>query len=438
MRKHIFSVLTLALILASSGTLRAATPPNGMTAPPLSLDQAVATALQLNPAYRSAVVGVDAARAQLGQAEAPLLPGVALSDSYQSVSTVAKLSTPIGALPFSAVNATNSPILAMQYTLFDGGIRNAHVGQAAAGLSAAESQLVQARGATIATVSSAYFGVLIAQQMSAVATRAVDVAQKHESEAKLFLANGTIPRADLLRAQAELANERVRMIAAVGGVKLAENQLNMVLGVPLTNQYRLTEPLSTSPPTFVLSNLLETAFAQRGDLAAARAAGSAARKGIDAAKGSRAPQINAMISDGNTQPAVVGGFHNQFAVGLTAVWTLFDNGYSRNGIALAEAGLKQAQLGVTQLQSGIELQIRQAYLREQIAAEQVIAAQKLVTVSDETRRLSALRYRGGVGTELELEDADLGDRAAWETLARAQGDLRVAIVELRFASGLLQ
>ena len=437
MRKNIFSVLALTLVLASGGTVRAATPANGMTAPPLSLDQAVATALQLNPAYRSAVVGVDAARAKLGQAEAPLLPGVALSDSYQSVSTVAKLSTPIGALPFSAVNTTNSPILAMQYTLFDGGIRNAHVGQAAAGLSAAESQLVQARGATIAAVSSAYFGVLIARQMSAVANRAVDVAQKHETEAKLFLANGTIPRADLLRAQAQLANERVRMIAAAGGVKLAENQLNMVLGVPLTNQYRLTEPLSTSPPMFVLSNLLETAFAQRGDLAAARAAVRAARKGIDAAKGSRAPQINAMISDGNTQPAVVGGFHNQFAIGLTAVWTLFDNGYSRNGIALAEAGLKQAELGVTQLQSGIELQIRQAYLREQIAAEQVIAAQKLVTVSDETRRLSALRYRGGVGTELELEDSDLGDRAAWETLARAQGDLRVAIVELRFASGLL-
>ncbi|MHB8462538.1 MAG: TolC family protein [Vulcanimicrobiaceae bacterium] len=436
MRKHLNFVLALSLILASAGTLRAATPDGGMAVQSLSLDQAVAIALRLNPAYLSAAAGVDAARAQLGQAEAPLLPGVALSDSYQSVSTVAKLSTPIGALPFSAVNATNSPILAMQYTLFDGGIRNAHVGQAAAGLSAAESQLVQARGATIAAVSSAYFGVLIAQQMSDVANRAVNVVKKHEVEAQLFLKNGTIPRADLLRAQAELANERVRMIAAVGGVKLAENQLNMVLGVPLTNHYRLTEPLSTTPPAFVLSNLLDTAFAQRGDLAAARAAVRAARKGIDVAKGSRAPKIDAMISDGNTQPAVVGGFHNQFAIGLTAVWTLFDNGYSRNGIALAEAGLKQAELGVTQLQSGMELQIRQAYLREQIASEQVIAAQKLVAVSDESRRLAALRYRGGVGTELELEDADLGDRAAWETLARAQGDLRVAIVELRFASGL--
>ncbi|MGC8485967.1 MAG: TolC family protein [Candidatus Baltobacteraceae bacterium] len=437
MNKRLLITIALAVTLLPSGALRAATTPAAISAQPLSLDAAVKIALLQNNSYRSAAVGVDAARATLGEAEAPLLPGVALQDSYQSVSTVAKLSTPIGALPFSAVNATNSPILAMQYTLFDGGIRNAHVGQAAAGLSAAESQLVQARGATIAAVSQAYFGVLTAERMNSVAQRAVEVARQHEQQAELFLKNGTIPRADLLRAQAELANENVRAIGAAGAVKLAENQLDMVLGVPLTNRYVLTDPLGLAPPAFHLSNLLTTALARRGDLAAARAAVRAARKGIAAAKASRVPQVNAIISDGNTQPAVVGGYHNQFSIGLTAVWTLFDNGYSKNGIALAEDGLKQAQLGVAQLQDGVELQVRQAFLREEIAASQVEAARKLVAVSDETLRLAEVRYRGGVGTELELEDADLGDRAARETLAKAEGDLRVAIVELRFNAGLL-
>ena len=437
MNKTSLFAIALAASLVPYGATSAATTGPATSVQQLSLDEAVKLALQRNNAYRSAAVGVDAARAELGEAEAPLLPGVALQDSYQSVSAVAKLSTPIGALPFSAVNATNSPILAMQYTLFDGGIRNAHVGQAAAGLSAAESQFVQARGATIAAVSKAYFGVLTAERMNSVAKRAVDVARAHERQAELFFKNGTIPRADVLRAQAELANENVRSIGASGAVKLAENQLDMLLGVPLTNRYTLTDPLGLSPPTFHLSNLLTTALDRRGDLAAARAAVRAARMGIAAAKASRVPQVNAVISDGNMQPAVVGGYHNQFSIGLTAVWTLFDNGYSRNGIALAEDGLKQAQLGVKQLHDGVELQVSQAYLRESIAASQVEAARKLVAVSDETLRLAEVRYRGGVGTELELEDADLGDRAARETLARAEGDLRVAVVELRFNAGLL-
>ncbi len=437
MNKPFFFTLALVASLSPYGALRAAAVVPTAAAQSLSLNDAVKIALVRNNAYRSAAVGVDAARSQLGEAEAPLLPGVALQDSYQSVSSVAKLSTPIGALPFSAVHATNSPILAMQYTLFDGGVRNAHVGQAAAGLSAAESQLVQARGATIAAVSQAYFGVLTAERMNGVAQRAVEIAQQHEHQAALFLKNGTIPRADLLRAQAELANEQVQAIGAAGAVKLAENQLDMLLGVPLTNRYILTDPLSLSPPTFHLSNLLTTALSRRGDLAAARAAVRAARKGIVAAKASRLPQVNAVIADGNTQPAVVGGYHNQFSIGLTAVWRLFDNGYSRNGIALAEDGLKQAQLGVAQLRDGVELQVRQAFLRENIAASQVDAAKKLVAVSDETLRLAEVRYRGGVGTELELEDADLGDRAARETLARAEGDLRVAVVNLRFRAGLL-
>ena len=144
-----------------------------------------------------------------------------------------------------------------------------------------------------------------------------------------------------------------------------------------------------------------------------------------------------MVADGNTQPAVVGGFHNQFSVGLSAVWSLFDNGYTAGRVAEARAGVRQAELGVEQLKNGIELQVRQAYLNVNEASARVGAAEHLVQLADENLRLAQVRYRGGVSTALELQDAELRDSAAHQTLAGAQAALRQGVVQVRFSAGLL-
>jgi outer membrane protein len=292
-------------------------------------------------------------------------------------------------------------------------------------------------GATIAAVSNAYFDLVAALDMSVVADRAVSVASAHEREARQLLASGMIPRADLLRAQSELAGERVNAIGAQNAVALAQAGLDNQLDVSLDTVYRPTDALDAPAPAVRLDDLLASAHETRGDLLAARAAVTAADSAVRAARGAYAPQVHAMLADGNTQPAVVGGYHSQFSLGLSAVWSLFDNGYTAGRVSEARVGVAQAQLGLQELQNGIDLQVRQAYLNENQANAQVDAARSLVQLADETLRLAQVRYRGGVGTALELQDAELGDRSAYETLLSAQVALRRSVVLLRFAAGLL-
>lgn len=128
-----------------------------LSATPLTLDGAVAIALKQNLQYLSAHLAVSAAQAQLRQSLAPRLPGLAFEDTYQYVSPVAKLSTPFGTLPFSTVNATNVPLIALQYTVFDGGLIASRIGQTEAGLAAVQGQERQARGSVITDVSKAYY-----------------------------------------------------------------------------------------------------------------------------------------------------------------------------------------------------------------------------------------------------------------------------------------
>ena len=406
------------------------------SAQPLSLNDAVSIALKQNLQYQSAQIAVQSVEAQLQQSRAPRAPGLALQDTYQYVNPVAKLSTPFGAIPFSTVNATNVPVLALQYTVYDGGVTASRIGQAEAGLAGARAGERQSRGSVIAQVAKAYYDLAAAMESKDVADRAVAVAASHLRQAGQLFSAGMIPRADILRAQTELANERVNQITAQNTVNLSEVALDNVLNVPLTTVYRPTDPLGAPAPSFNLEDMLASARAQRGDLAAARAAVDAAAIAVGAARSGRLPQIKTTVSDGNTQPAVTGGYHNQFSIALNAVWTLFDNGYTTGRVAEAEDAVRQARIGVQQLENGIELQVRQAYLNVNEASARVGAARHLVTLSAENLRLAQIRYRGGVGTALELQDAELRDVSARQELTAAQAALRQGVVQLRFAAGL--
>lgn len=421
----------LALSVAREGAATPASPT------PLSLDGAIAIALAHNLDYEIVHAKVDASIAQLRQLRAPLAPSVSLEDHYQYVSNVAKLSTPLGLIPFSSVNATNVPLAVMKYSLFDGGLTAARVGEAAAELSAAQADAHEARASVIEAASKAYYNLLEAWQMSDVAARARSVAHAHVVQARHLLASGMIPRADLLRAQAESASRQVDLIDAQNGVALAEVTLDDVLNVPLSTIYRPTDTLEGPVPHADLDQLLSSAHAARGELIAARFSVKAAQAAVDAARSGSLPHVDAVVSDGNTQPAVVAGFQNQFSAGLSAVWTLFDNGYTAGRIAQARAGLRQSELGLQKMQNEIDVQVRKAYLDMEQAQAQTVSAQRAVDLNDENLRLAQVRYRGGVGTALELQDAELRDRDARVVLTKAQASLRQSVVELRYAAGLL-
>lgn len=427
----------IAAIVFVFGLARGVAAADAPSAAPLSLDAAVALALDRNSDYRLAHTVVVAARAQLRQNAAPQRPSVAVRDTFAYASPVAVLSTPFGALPFSTTTTTNVPLVTLQYQLFDGGRTAAQVSQAAAGLAAAEATERAARMSLIDTTTKAYFDLVATMQSAIVADRAVEVAQAHVLDAQRFLSAGQVPRADVLRAETELANQRVQDLGAHNAIALAQTGLDYALGVPLGDLHTPTDPLDAGAPDIVLDTLLRAALANRGDIAAAQAALDAATYALREARAGHAPRIDIALADGNVQPAVVPGYRNQFSVGLNAVWTLFDGGSTAGRIDAAQAGIDRAKLTLEQSRTGVELQVRQAALNLSDAKARADASQTYVALAAENLRLAQVRYRGGVGTVLELQDAELRATAARQALIAAQVAVREGIVHVRFAAGLL-
>ncbi len=173
--------------------------------------------------------------------------------------------------------------------------------------------------ALIDSATKAYFDLVAALESAVVADRAVAAAQSHGIGAQHLFDAGQVPHADVLRAETELANERVQSLSAHNAVALAQIALDDVPNVPLGEVHQPTDPLDAAVPDVALPTLLTSATTNRGDVAAARAAIDAALFALKEARTGRAPHVDIVVADGNVQPAVVPGYRNQFLVGLNAV-----------------------------------------------------------------------------------------------------------------------
>jgi outer membrane protein TolC len=205
----------------------------------------------------------------------------------------------------------------------------------------------------------------------------------------------------------------------------------------MTIAHRPTDAIPSRAPEVELNSLIASAKATRGELSAASAAIDAASYALRAAQSGRFPRVSAAISEGNTQPVVQQAYKPQFTFSLQAVWQLFDGGLSDGREAEATANLDEARLQLERLNNDVELGVRQAYATMLAAQARVVAAQALVQSANEGERLSEVRYRGGVGTALELREADLRAIGARREELEAHAALARSVTDLRFASGLL-
>lgn len=404
---------------------------------PLTLQEAIQTALAGNLTYRQSAMQIASATASLRQAAAARGVNLALQDSSQYVNPVARLSTPFGSLPFSPSNVNSTPLVSARFMAYDGGLSAARIAEAEAQLARAQSTVNRSRQQTIDSVATAYFQLAAALALQQVAKRSVAVSARHLKDARERLSAGTVPRADVLRAQTDLADQQVAQIDADNQEAVAQASLDQIMGVPQADLHVPTGSLASKAPTLDLDALIRASQVDRPDLSAAIGAVTAAKAAVSAAQAAHRPQVTVTASDGNVQPAVEAGFHNQFTVGLNAVWTLFDGGYTNAAVARAQAGVTSAALAVANLQSTIELQVRQAYLNVRTDEARITAAIRLVTFADENLRVAQLRASGGVGTPLELQDAALHDRDAHRALVQSQVNLQSALVDLESATGSL-
>ena len=120
---------------------------------------------------------------------------------------------------------------------------------------------------------------------------------------------------------------------------------------------------------------------------------------------------------------------------LSLNWSIFDGGNRIARYREAKANLDAAQARVRATELDVSREVEQAQNNVIESQERIQAAQVAVASAQENFRLAQGRFDAGVGTILELTDAQLALTLAQNTEAQALADYRIALARLDRATG---
>ncbi|MDH4180348.1 MAG: TolC family protein [Armatimonadota bacterium] len=435
-------LLALVALASGPGLPAGAEEPAGQGVIPgtLSLEQAIKIAIQYNPQVEVSRQGTKAAAGQVTQAISRLLPRVDVS---------ARRVTPVDLPPFSfqSPDSTWETEFSLSQPLYSGGAIPRGVEAAQGYREGSEGAYRRTRQAMAFAVRQSYYGVLTAEQGVNVAQEALSSAKEHLRVARLRYEAGVAPQFDVLAAEARVARVEQGVISAVAGRDIAWAGLSAVLGVPIPEGTQLTTPRPVTIEEADPEALRLEALANRPDLLATKSGTATAVAVLEVTRAARKPTVTAGLSYTLREQTVIAGelfgapgqdivvSQNSGYLVLAANYSLFNGGQVEGEIRTAEAQLKQAEKAAESLEQRIELEVKTAYVLVEAAKAQVEAAQKEVAQVQEAHRIATLRYHEGVGTSVEILDAEATLEGAKTRLNEAIFGLNLAVAELDLAVG---
>ena len=421
-------MLLTRLALASPAETEAGMPaPGSGVRAPLTLEQCVALALENHPALRGATSDVEGARAGVRIARASALPQVGLSGSYtQSKGT-------LGTSGGGASPEGYSAALSVHQLLFDSGRTPALIRGAELEAGAALATHDQVEQVVVFGARQSYFGVLAAEQVLLARTQRQELAALNLKAAQARYQEGIAPKADVTKAEVELATAQLDAIRAQNGVQLAYASLNNALGLPPTTRLTLVQELPASVARSGLEILLAAAYQGRPELTRARAAVEAAHAAMTVAGSVTKPTLFATVGTdwASNAPTTDRGW----TTGLALSFLLWDGGGTAARVRQTRAEMESAQAGYDNTKQQVGLEVQQAYLNVSEADQRVTTAGKLVAQAEENYRIAQGRYTGGVGPMIDVVDAETALTAARTAYAQARYDAQVTRARLDLAVG---
>jgi outer membrane protein len=433
--------LICGLILCTGGAF-------AQTPHPLTLDEAIRIGRENNRGLMISAARAEADLARASEAGAQRYAGLSLYGAYSRLQEGQfRLTAKTLPIPISAGDVPPDQYvlrLGLRQPLFTGSRISGSAEAAALQANASALDRSMSEMDVTLSVTSAYWTLHQTRQVEKFSRENVQRLESYRTDTDRLMKAGAATRNDLLRIEVQLSSARINLIEMENDARIAEMNLNNVLGQPTTTPLRLTtipeEPVSPPAtqipgPADSLESLVGAARAQRSDLRAASTRVRAAGASVSAAKGGWWPQIelNANLNYNNPnaryQP-ITPEFLGSWDVGLTLSMDLWNWGATKSRVEQAEATLKQAQLQQVQLSENVSLEVHRAALNLRRSHEKLTVAEMAVGQATENLRVSSDKYRSGLATSSELLDAEV-------SLLQMQTQLSGAHVEVALARAAL-
>ena len=288
-------------------------------------------------------------------------------------------------------------------------------------------------------VSEVFYGVLIAQEFVRVAQQSVSLVEKQLGIAEASLKAGAATDFDVLRAKVQLANAKSQRVRAKNAIITAKNAYKTVLNIPLAGDVSvkgaLEIPEKHQMPVLDLDALIEQALKNRPEVHRTQLSEHAAHKQVDIAKTRRLPDLGLFTNYQISQNERLTQMDRIWSVGLQINIPIFDGFATRAAVQQSESALKQVQLGGTQVEVGVEFEVRNAYLNLLGAQTLIDVQREAVAQAQESVRIANLQFQNGIITTVALTDTQLALAQAEVDRLQAYHDYAIGFARLEKAIG---
>jgi outer membrane protein len=405
----------------------------GMT---LILAQAESIAIANQPRILAAQLRSQASSQRIREVRAGLLPTVAFNATGVTVADTGT-STAAGAITTSSISNRFAYGGNLVQMVMDFGRTTALIGSERS-LAEAQKNVETLTGAQIRlNVRRAYFQVMGAEAVLRAAREAQSNRQLISKQIGALAQSQLRSTLDVnfaavLESEAELA-----VVRAESAVQQQRSHLASAMGESQPVTATLAEealPVALPPDA---SSFLAEAMVQRADLKATVSRENAAERFASAEKRLNYPTLNVIGAAGEI-PYHDHTLHDNYAaIGFNLNIPVFNGGLFSARRSEAELEARARTQDVNEAKLEVNEQVRDSWYQANEAYRSLDVSARLVAQSKEALRLAQARYEAGLGSIVELNEAQLSETSAEITAAGANYDYLTRRAELDYAAGLL-
>lgn len=402
----------------------------------LTLAEAKRLAIQNNPQFTRAALTASAAhqvpaqyRASFEPSISGLLTGVGADDGSRLAAGT--LSNPV---IFHRVGSG----LSLGQMITDFGRTTNLVQMSKLAADAQDQATETTRAEILLDTGRAYFGLLRAEAVMKVADQTVAARQLVADQVTALAESSLKSTLDVSFANVNLAEAKLLQVQAQNDVQAADANLATALGLPGESRFIVSDEPMPPPLADRVEGLIQQAIEDRPELKDLRLRQSAADRFAKAEHDLYFPNIGVSGTAGFV-PTGNSTIRSRYgAVGLNVTIPIFNGGLFKARQAEAELKARAATQNISDLQNRITRDVRVAWLNATTAYDRLALTQQLLDEAQLALDLAQSRYDLGLGSIVELSQAQLSLTSAQIANASARYDYQTERVITDYQVGALR
>jgi outer membrane protein len=401
----------------------------------LTLAEAEARALKNQPRLLAAQFRAQAAGKRITESRSAYFPQA--FGNLTAVEANGDSAVAAGAITTSSISTRAAGGASLVQMITDFGHTSNQVQSARFEAKAADQDQESTRQITLMQVQEAYFAAQAAESVRRTAQAVLDFRRVTLRQLSALAQSQLRSTLDVQFAQVMVSEAELAQVRAEANAQKAQAQLAGAMGEETEANYTLTdEPLSAAPDPDAAGYITE-AIANRPDLKALKLHSESAIHEARAEHDLNFPTVNALGTGGEVPIHDSTIRHDYGAVGVNINVPIFNGGLYSARTAEARLEAKAANQDASRREVDIVRDVRMTWADARNAYLQIGVTQRLVDETNVAMRLAQARYDAGLGSIVELNQAELNQTSALITAASARFDYQRAMTAFQFAMGNL-